>query len=128
MFWDYVFSHWPPIVYGFMAISVGVVPYFLSYLLHFYQKKYSSRSLSPYECGFEPIETQQANFHISFYAVALSFIVFDLEMLFLIPWACSLQQHQSFDILIGGLLFLCFLLVGLYYEYDQGVLGHDTNT
>jgi len=119
-----ILMYWPALVYAFVALAVGLVPFVFSFFLHFYQKKYLARSLTPYECGFDPIDTGAFKFHISFYAVALSFIVFDLEMLFLVPWACSLQIEKSYDLLLGGIFFICFLLVGLYYEYDQGVLDH----
>ncbi len=77
--------------------------------------------LSAYECGFEPFEDARRRFDVRFYLVAILFIIFDLEVVFLFPWAVSLADIGLFGFL-SMLGFLAVLTVGFIYEWCKGAL------
>ncbi len=81
----------------------------------------SSEKLSPYECGFEAFEDTRMQFDVRFYLVAILFIIFDLEIAFLFPWAVVLDQIGLFG-LAAMTLFLLVLTVGFIYEWMKGAL------
>ena len=89
-------------------------------LLAAQQKPYAEK-LSPYECGFEPFDDARRKFDVSFYLVAILFIIFDLEVAFLFPWAVSLSDIGIFGFL-SMLGFLAVLTVGFIYEWCKGAL------
>jgi len=80
--------------------------------------------LSPYECGFEPFEDSRTKFDVRYYLVAILFIVFDLEIAFLFPWAVALGKI-GFAGLIAMSIFLAILVVGFIYEWKKGALEWD---
>ena len=82
------------------------------------------QKLSPYECGFEAFEDTRARFDVRYYLVAILFIVFDLEIAFLFPWAVSLRHIGSFGLVAMG-IFLTILVVGFIYEWKKGALEWD---
>ncbi len=84
------------------------------------QKPYAEK-LSPYECGFEPFDDARRRFDVRFYLVAILFIIFDLEVAFLFPWAVSLSSIGLFGFL-SMLGFLAVLTVGFIYEWSKGAL------
>ena len=79
---------------------------------------------SAYECGFEPFEDTRARFDVRYYLVAILFIVFDLEIAFLFPWAVSLRETGNFGLVVMG-IFLTILVVGFVYEWKRGALEWD---
>tara|TARA_B100000029_G_scaffold172761_1_gene169122 strand:- start:6468 stop:6824 length:357 start_codon:yes stop_codon:yes gene_type:complete len=100
-----------------LLFSVGAMS--LSFLVS--PKKPSDEKLSPYECGFEPFEDARTKFDIRFYLVALLFIIFDLEVAFLFPWAVSLGEIGVFGY-FSMMIFLFFLTIGFIYEWKKGAL------
>jgi NADH-quinone oxidoreductase subunit A len=80
--------------------------------------------LSPYECGFEAFEDSRNKFDVRYYLVAILFIVFDLEIAFLFPWAVALRQIGLFG-LLSMAVFLTILVVGFIYEWKKGALEWD---
>src|SRR5664279_1481438 len=80
-----------------------------------------SEKNSPYECGFEAFEDARMKFDVRYYLVAILFILFDLEIAFLFPWAIVLQDIGWFG-LIAMLVFLGILVVGFIYEWKKGAL------
>ncbi len=84
------------------------------------QKPYAEK-LSSYECGFEPFDDARRRFDVRFYLVAILFIIFDLEVAFLFPWAISLSRIGLFGFL-SMLGFLGVLTVGFIYEWCKGAL------
>jgi NADH-quinone oxidoreductase subunit A len=82
------------------------------------------QKLSPYECGFEAFEDMRARFDVRYYLVAILFIVFDLEIAFLFPWAVSLAHIGTFG-LVAMAIFLGILVVGFIYEWKKGALEWD---
>jgi NADH-quinone oxidoreductase subunit A len=79
---------------------------------------------SPYECGFEAFEDSRRQFDVRYYLVAILFIVFDLEIAFLFPWAVALDSVGLFGLLAMG-VFLAILVVGFIYEWKKGALEWD---
>lgn len=80
--------------------------------------------LSPYECGMEPVGTARERFSVKFYLVAMLFIIFDMEIVFLYPWAVVYKQLKMFGLAAMG-TFLLILLVGYFYVWKKGGLEWD---
>ena len=80
-----------------------------------------SEKLSPYECGFEPFEDARMRFDVRYYLVAILFIIFDLEVAFLFPWAVSLGDIGAFGFW-SMVVFLAVLTIGFVYEWMKGAL------
>ena len=100
-----------------IILSIGFI--FLNYLAS--PKNPDPEKLSPYECGFEPFNDSRMEFDVRFYLVAILFIIFDLEIAFLFPWAISLGNIG----LLGFwsmMVFLGVLTVGFIYEWKKGAL------
>lgn len=83
------------------------------------EKKVDLEKLSAYECGFDPFGDARHTFNVRFYLVAILFIIFDLEIIFLFPWAIALNSYQAFYSMI---VFLLILTIGFVYEWKQGAL------
>src|SRR3954462_11580420 len=86
--------------------------------------KPDSEKLSPYECGFEAFEAARMKFDVRYYLVAILFILFDLEIAFLFPWAIVLRELGMFGF-IAMLMLLAILVVGFIYEWKKGALEWD---
>ncbi len=80
-----------------------------------------SEKQSPYECGFEAFEDSRMKFDVRYYLVAILFIIFDLEIAFLFPWAVVLDEIGMFGFL-AMMVFLAILVVGFIYEWRKGAL------
>ena len=80
-----------------------------------------AEKLSPYECGFEAFEDARMKFDVRYYLIAILFILFDLEIAFLFPWAVVLQEIGLFGF-VAMLIFLGILVVGFIYEWMKGAL------
>ena len=80
-----------------------------------------SEKLSPYECGFEPFQDARSKFDVRFYLVAILFIIFDLEVAFLFPWAVALGKLGMFGFW-SMIVFLGVLTIGFIYEWRKGAL------
>ncbi len=76
---------------------------------------------SPYECGFEAFEDSRMKFDVRYYLVAILFIIFDLEIAFLFPWAVVLDEIGTFGLAAMG-IFLSVLVIGFIYEWKKGAL------
>ncbi|MBC6496770.1 MAG: NADH-quinone oxidoreductase subunit A [Alphaproteobacteria bacterium GM7ARS4] len=76
---------------------------------------------APYECGFEPFDDARGVFNVRFYLVAILFIIFDLEIAFLFPWAIVLEEIGLFGF-VSMMVFLAVLTVGFIYEWKKGAL------
>ncbi len=83
-----------------------------------------AEKISPYECGFEAYEDARMRFDVRYYLVAILFIVFDLEIAFLFPWAVALSKIGLFGLVAMG-IFLGILVVGFIYEWKKGALEWD---
>ncbi len=100
-----------------IVLSCGFI--FLNFV--FSPKKPDPEKLSPYECGFEPFNDSRMEFDIRFYLVAILFIIFDLEIAFLFPWAITLGKIGIFGF-ISMMIFLSILTIGFIYEWKKGAL------
>jgi NADH-quinone oxidoreductase subunit A len=88
------------------------------------RKRGDAEKLSAYECGFEAFEDTRARFDVRYYLVAILFIVFDLEIAFLFPWAVSMTETGTLGLVAMG-IFLLILVIGFIYEWKKGALEWD---
>ena len=102
-----------------IAIILASIILLLSYTLILQQA--DSEKISAYECGFQPFEEARMKFDIKFYLVAILFIIFDLEVAFLFPWALTLSQNGFFGFW-SMMVFLSILTIGFVYEWRKGAL------
>ena len=113
-------NYLPVLVFIVLGALFGVGPILIiGYLLG--PQKPDSEKNSPYECGFEAFEDARMKFDVRFYLVAILFIIFDLEIAFLFPWAIVLDEVGTFGLLAMG-VFLSLLVVGFIYEWKKGAL------
>jgi NADH-quinone oxidoreductase subunit A len=112
-------QYFPILLFILVGLAVGVAPMVLGKLLG--PSRPDPEKLAPYECGFEAFEDARMKFDVRYYLVAILFILFDLEIAFLFPWAVVLN-----DIGLPGflamMLFLGILVVGFVYEWMKGAL------
>tara|TARA_B100001123_G_C14679077_1_gene776647 strand:+ start:111 stop:482 length:372 start_codon:yes stop_codon:yes gene_type:complete len=105
----------------FFFISLGIALAMTSFSFIVGKSNPDSEKLSPYECGFEAFNDARGRFDVRFYLVAILFIIFDLEVAFLFPWAISLGKIGVFG--FWSMMFFLFLLtVGFIYEWKKGAL------
>jgi len=109
----------PILLFVIIGIGFGVMPILAGFVLG--PQRPDDEKRSPYECGFEPFEDAQMKFDVRFYLVAILFIIFDLEIAFLFPWAIVLNDIGVFG-LLAMFLFLGILVVGFIYEWKKGAL------
>ncbi len=114
-----VASYFPVLVFG--VIAFGIAGAMLGASLLAAQQKPYAEKLSAYECGFDAFDDARRRFDVRFYLVAILFIIFDLEVAFLFPWAISLAKIGWFGFL-SMMGFLAVLTVGFIYEWRKGAL------
>ena len=105
----------------FLGIAIGLASAIVLASLIIARQKPDSEKLSAYECGFEPFEDARVKFDVRFYLVAILFIIFDLEVAFLFPWAVSLGDIGIFGFW-SMVVFLGILTIGFVYEWKKGAL------
>ena len=105
----------------FLAIALLLSIGFVILNFAFSPNNPDPEKLSSYECGFEPFNDSRIEFDIRFYLVAILFIIFDLEIAFLFPWAITLGNIGSFGF-FSMMLFLFILTIGFIYEWKKGAL------
>ena len=105
----------------FLIIALGLSVAFIVINFIFSPKKPDPEKLSAYECGFEPFNDSRMEFDVRFYLVAILFIIFDLEIAFLFPWAVSLGNIGILGF-CSMMIFLFILAVGFIYEWKKGAL------
>ena len=112
-------NYFPVLLFVFVGLAVGVVPMIFGKLLG--PSRPDEAKLSPYECGFEAFEHARMKFDVRYYLVAILFILFDLEIAFLFPWAVSLREIGATGFW-AMMIFLGILVVGFVYEWKKGAL------
>ncbi|QEP43453.1 NADH-quinone oxidoreductase subunit A [Ectothiorhodospiraceae bacterium BW-2] len=112
-------NYLPVLIFLVVGVLFGAVMLGMGFLLS--TSKPDREKDSPYECGFEAFEDARMKFDVRFYLVAILFIIFDLEIAFLFPWAIVLRDIGLFGLLAMG-LFLAILVVGFIYEWKKGAL------
>ena len=116
---EFLKDYFPIILFLLIALVLSLGFIIINFL--FSPKKPDPEKLSAYECGFEPFNDSRMEFDIRFYLVAILFIIFDLEIAFLFPWAISLGKI-GFLGFISMMFFLVILTVGFIYEWKKGAL------
>tara|TARA_B100001013_G_scaffold295775_1_gene196183 strand:+ start:89 stop:457 length:369 start_codon:yes stop_codon:yes gene_type:complete len=119
---DFLKDYLSIIIFLFVALTLSIAFIVLNFL--FSPKNPDSEKLSAYECGFEAFGDSRMEFDVRFYLVAILFIIFDLEIAFLFPWAISLGNIGSLGFW-SMMIFLFVLTIGFIYEWKKGVLDWD---
>ena len=116
---DILNDYLPIIIFLVIAIALSVTILLIPFLVAI--KNPDKEKLSPYECGFESVGRVRNEFDVQFYLVAILFIIFDLEIAFLFPWAVSLHNIGILGFW-SMMIFLTLLTVGFIYEWKRGAL------
>ena len=116
---DFLKDYLSIIIFLFIALGLSCAFVVVNYILS--PKKPDPEKLSAYECGFEPFQDSRMEFDGRFYLVAILFIIFDLEIAFLFPWAISLGSIGALGFW-SMMIFLFVLTVGFIYEWKKGAL------
>ena len=116
---DFLYEYLSILIFLFVAAVVSCGFLILNFI--FSPKNPSPEKLSAYECGFEPFDDSRMEFDVRFYLVAILFIIFDLEIAFLFPWAVSLGSIGALGFW-SMMIFLFILTVGFIYEWKIGAL------
>ena len=109
----------PILLFILVAVGFAIFTLLLSGLLH--PEKYNKVKLEPYECGIEPETDARDRYSIRFYLVAMLFVIFDVETVFMFPWAGIMDELAIFG-LIEMIVFLFILVVGYVYAWRKGAL------
>ena len=119
---DFLKDYLSIIIFLFVALTLSIIFIVLNFL--FSPKNPDSEKLSAYECGFEAFGDSRMEFDVRFYLVAILFIIFDLEIAFLFPWAISLGSIGALGFW-SMMIFLFVLTIGFVYEWKKGALDWD---
>jgi NADH-quinone oxidoreductase subunit A len=118
-------NYFPVLVFVLVGLAFGCVPIVLGWLVA--PSRPDSEKLSPYECGFEAFEDARMKFDVRYYLIAIIFILFDLEIAFLLPWASIFKEIVATEsVKLFGfyemLVFIAILVVGYVYAWAKGAL------
>lgn len=108
------------IIFFFFSLLLSNLMFIIS--LWFIKRQSNFEKISAYECGFQPFLENQTNFDIHFYIIALLFLIFDLEIIFLFPWILMLK-YLNFLGFFSMLFFLFLLFLGFIFEWKKGALN-----
>ena len=112
-------SYIPILLFFLIATGFAVFTLLFSRLLH--SEKRNPVKLEPYECGIEPLTDARDRYSIRYYLIAMLFVIFEIETVFMFPWAVTLDRLAVFG-LIEMLVFLFVLIVGFAYAWKKGAL------
>jgi NADH-quinone oxidoreductase subunit A len=113
-------SAYIPIVI-FIAVATGFAVFTLVFTSLIHPSKYNKVKLEPYECGIEPTTDARDRYSIRYYLVAMLFVIFDVETVFMFPWAVIFDKLMLFG-LIEMIVFIFILVVGYFYAWQKGAL------
>jgi NADH-quinone oxidoreductase subunit A len=116
---DLLRGYLPILIFLGLAVAIAGIALLASYVIA--QQRPDSEKLSAYECGFEAFDDARRQFDVRFYLVSILFIIFDLEVAFLFPWAISLGEIGLFGFW-SMIVFLAVLTIGFIYEWRKGAL------
>ena len=119
---EFLKDYFPIIIFLIIALGLSCIFIILNFLVS--PKNPDPEKLSAYECGFEPFNDSRMEFDVRFYLVAILFIIFDLEIAFLFPWAISLGSIGALGF-YSMMFFLFILTIGFIYEWKIGALDWD---
>jgi NADH-quinone oxidoreductase subunit A len=109
----------PVLLFILVGLAIGVAPQVIGFILG--PNRPDPAKNSPYECGFEAFEDARMKFDVRYYLIAILFILFDLEIAFLFPWAVALKEI-GFIGFIDMMIFLAILVLGFVYMWIKGAL------
>jgi len=112
-------NYFAVLLFIIIAAALAIVQIFMGAMMGPHRP--DSEKLSPYECGFEAFEDARMKFDVRYYLVAILYILFDLEIAFLFPWAIVLNEIGLFGF-VSMMIFLAILVVGFIYEWMKGAL------
>ena len=112
-------AYLPVLLFILVGLAIGVLLQAIGYFLG--PQRPDEAKNSPYECGFEAFEDARMKFDVRYYLVAILFILFDLEIAFLFPWAVALKEIGPVGFW-AMMIFLAILVVGFAYEWKKGAL------
>lgn len=119
---EYLTRYFPILLFVFIALAFGVVTLLISYLV---QPKYPEpEKLSTYECGSEPFSDARMPFPVRYYIFAMLFVIFDIEVIFLYPWAVVFEKLGIIG-LVEMMVFIALFLVAYVYAWRKGALEWD---
>jgi len=119
---EYLTRYFPILLFIFIALAFGVVTLLISY---FVQPKYpEAEKLSAYECGSEPFSDARMPFPVRYYIFAMLFVIFDIEVIFLYPWAVVFNKLGIIG-LVEMMVFIALFLVAYVYAWRKGALEWD---
>ena len=118
-------NYFPILLFILVGIAIGVLPIVLGWLVASHRP--NAEKLSPYECGFEAFEDARMKFDVRFYLIAILFILFDLEIAFLFPWATIFKEIVNTEAVkwfgfAEMMVFIAILVVGYIYAWVKGAL------
>jgi len=118
-------NYFPILMFVLVGIAVGVLPVAMGFILA--PSRPDPEKLSPYECGFEAFEDARMKFDVRYYLIAILFILFDLEIAFLFPWATIFKDIVAAESIklfgfIEMLVFVAILVIGYIYAWAKGAL------
>ena len=116
---NFLLEYLPILLFIFIGLGIAIVMTAISFIAG--ESNPDSEKLSAYECGFEAFDDARGRFDVRFYLVAILFIIFDLEVAFLFPWAISLGSIGIFGFW-SMMIFLLILTIGFIYEWKKGAL------
>ncbi|MEZ5462502.1 NADH-quinone oxidoreductase subunit A [Dokdonella sp.] len=112
-------EYFPVLLFLVVATGIGIALLILGNLLG--PKKPTAEKFAPYECGFEAFEDARMKFDVRYYLIAILFIIFDLEIAFVIPWAIVFDELGVFGLAEMG-MFIGLLVLGFVYVWKKGAL------
>ena len=112
-------NYLPVLIFLVIGLLFGIGPMIAGFVLG--PQRPDDQKNSPFECGFEAFEDSRMKFDVRYYLVAILFIIFDLEIAFLFPWAIVLDEVGLFGVVAMG-IFLGILVIGFIYEWKKGAL------
>src|SRR5262252_2729866 len=125
---NYFARYLPLLIHFLIAVLLAGAIVILSWIIGY--RRPTRAKLSPYECGMTPVGDARERFSVKFYLVAMLFILFDVEAIFLYPWAVILKELKMFAF-VEMLLFIVLILAGFFYIWKKGALdwsGADRNS
>ncbi|UCV30483.1 NADH-quinone oxidoreductase subunit A [Ferribacterium limneticum] len=118
-------NYFPILMFVLVGVAIGVLPVAMGFILA--PSRPDPEKLSPYECGFEAFEDARMKFDVRFYLIAILFILFDLEIAFLFPWASIFKDIVATESIkmfgfVEMLVFVAILVIGYVYAWAKGAL------
>jgi NADH-quinone oxidoreductase subunit A len=119
---DYLSRYYPIVLFGLIAVAFGAGTLLVSYYVQ--PREYDAEKLSPYECGSEPVSDARMPFPVRYYVIAMLFVIFDIEVIFLYPWAVVFGEI-GFLGFVEMIIFIALFVLAFVYAWRKGALEWD---